>query len=219
MKHCRKCDVDIHGDKALCPLCDSELSGEPDEDDFPQVVPQKYKRNFVLKLISFIAIVIIAVSLTVNLIFSNGTWWSLIVSAAIGCTWISFSSAIIQRKHLFAATTWQLFFISGALVLWDLCIGWKGWSLDYVIPCACIQSMLTMLVISKVTKTPVEEILIYLALDALYGIVPIVFILTGCLSTILPSAVCVCASLISMAALIIFDGKNILYQLHKKFHL
>lgn len=79
--------------------------------------------------------------------------------------------------------------------------------------------MLTMVVISKIMKIPAEEKIFYLALDAVYGIVPIVFIFTGCLNTIYPSAVCVCASLISIAAIILFEGKNIKEQVIKKFHL
>ena len=218
MLNCRKCGVQIHGEKCCCPLCQGELNGEPDIDVFPNVKQNKYSFNFALRLLSFIGIVIIVLAFTINVIFFKGVWWALIVAAATGCLWISASTAIIQRKHIFMAITWQLVFITGALVLWDLCIGWKRWSLDYVIPCACIISMLSMVVISKIMKVPPEEHIFYLVLDAIYGIVPVIFIFTGCLKVIYPSAICVCLSLISIAALVLFEGKKIKAQISKKFH-
>lgn len=192
--------------------------GDPDIDVFPEVKQQKFNRNFAIRVISFIAIVVIVLAFTINLMFFRGMWWALIVAAVTGCLWICASTAIIQRRHIFMAITWQLVFITGALVLWDLCMGWKGWSLDYVIPCDCIISMLTMVVISKIMKIPAEELLFYLVLDAVYGIVPVIFIFTGRLNNIYPSAVCVCASLISIAAIILFEGKNIKGLMSKKFH-
>lgn len=218
MMYCRKCKVQIHGSKSCCPLCNGEITGEPDNDIFPNVKQEKFNRNLAIRLLSFIAIVIIVLAFTINLIFFNGVWWALIITAATGCLWISASTAIIQRKHVFMAITWQLIFITGALVLWDLCIGWKRWSLDYVIPCACIISMLSMVIISKIVRVSPEEHLFYLVLDAVYGIVPVVFIFTGCLNTIYPSAVCVCSSIISIAAIILFEGKKIKEQIIKRFH-
>ena len=218
MMYCRKCKVQIHGIKKCCPLCRREVNGEPDIDVFPDVKQEKFSRHFAIKLLSFIAIVIIALAFTINLIFFHEVWWAIIVAAATGCLWISATTAIIQRKHIFMAITWQLIFISGALVLWDLCIGWKRWSLDYVIPCACIISMLSMVILSKIMKLPPEEHLFYLVLDAIYGIVPVIFIFTGSLNTIYPSAICVCSSIISIAAIIIFEGKKIKEQLSKRFH-
>ena len=219
MLYCRKCRVNVHGDKHCCPLCKGELTGEPDENVFPSVTKEKFSRTFALRVVSFIAVTIIILAFTVNLLIHRETWWSLIVAAATACLWVSVSSAIIQRRHIFAAITWQLIFISGAMVLWDLSMGWLGWSIDYVIPCACIASMMSMLVLSKIMKTPPEERLLYLALDAIYGIVPVIFIFTDVLSNIYPSAICVCASLISIAAIILFEGRSIAEQITKKFHL
>lgn len=218
MQYCRKCDVQIHGNKNCCPLCRGELTGESSEDVFPHVEQERLNRNFALKLISFIAITIIVLAFTLNLMFFRETWWSLIVGAAAVCLWICIATAMAQRKHIFAAITWQLFFISGALVLWDLCIGWQRWSLDYVIPCDCIASMMSMFIISKIMKIPAEELLFYLVLDAIYGIIPVVFIFTGVLNTIYPSAICVCASILSIAAILLFEGKSIKEQTTKKLH-
>ena len=218
MMKCRKCGVQIHGAKSCCPLCHREITGEPDIDVFPDVKQTKFNRNFAIRLLSFIAIVIIILSFTINLISFNGVWWALIVTAATGCLWVSISTAIIQRKNIIMAITWQLIFITGALVLWDLCMGWKRWSLDYAIPCACIISMLSMVVISKIMNVPPEEHLFYIVLDAIYGIVPVIFIFTGSLNTVYPSAICVCLSLISITAIILFEGRKIKEQVSKRLH-
>lgn len=221
MQYCRKCKVNINGSKRCCPLCQGELKGTPDEleDVFPKIQPVRYSKTFAIRIITFIAISIILVSLTINMMFQNGVWWSLIVSAAVGCLWATLTMGIIQRKHIFRNITWQLFFISGCAVLWDLCTSWRGWSIDYVIPLACILSMGSMVFISKFMHIPTGDYIVYLALDALYGVVPVIFIFTGCLNTQYPSLVCACCSLVSIAAILLFEGKNILYEVQKKFHV
>lgn len=218
MMNCRKCGVKIHGAKRCCPLCQGEITGEPDIDVFPDIKQNKFNRHFAIKLTSFIAIVIIILSFTINIITNTKVWWALIVSAATACLWVSISTAIIQRKNIVMAILWQLIFITGALVLWDLCMGWKRWSLDYVIPCACIISLLSILIISTAIKMPLEEYLLFLVINAIYGIVPVIFIFTKILHTVIPSAICVCLSLISITAIIIFKGKKIKEQASKKLH-
>ena len=41
MQYCQKCWIIIRGNKRCCPLCQSNLSGEPDEDVFPDLVRKK----------------------------------------------------------------------------------------------------------------------------------------------------------------------------------
>lgn len=221
MLYCRRCKVSVAGNKRCCPLCQGKLMGkaEPETEVFPEIAPEKYSRSFALRLVSFISITIIVILFALNLIFANGVWWSLMSAAAIGCLWFTVSVGIIQRKNVFKNITFQLFIISAIAVLWDLCTTWRGWSIDYVIPISCIVSMLSMVILSKIMKIPPSEHIIYLTLDGIYGIVPIVFIFTGVLNTVIPCVVCVACSIISVAALLLFEGKNMLYEATRRFHL
>lgn len=220
MLYCRKCKINVAGKKSCCPLCHSELNknGIASDDVYPVLKPQRYSRSFAVKVIGLVSIVAILICFTINYMVSPTTWWSLFVGAGVVCLWITSATAIIQRRYIFKNITTELFFISLLSVLWDLWTGWNRWSLDFVLPIACMVSMLSMVIIAKFTRLRTSDFVIYLTFDAVYGIVPIIFLLTGVLNVIYPSAICVCCSLVSIAALLLFEGKNIFFEFKKKFN-
>jgi len=98
-------------------------------------------------------------------------------------------------------------------------MGWIGWSLDYVIPAICVGAMIVMAVSAKLLKIGVQDLIIYMFVDGIFGFVPIIFILLGKLSVTFPSVICVAASAISLSALIIFQGDNIKAELKRRMHI
>lgn len=218
MMYCKKCGVKVSGDRETCPLCDAVLSGTPEEKVFPEAAPMGVNRSFALKAVSFGALCAMIISFIGYLVIGYPfLMWVFSVAVTAGL-WVTVCLAISQRRHIFRIITWEFFLISGFSVLLDLATGWYKWSLDYAIPLCCILSMLSMIIISKFLKIPSSEHIIYLALDAIYGVVPLVFIFTNCLNTVIPSAFCVGMSLIQMAALLLFEGTNMKYEIRKKLH-
>lgn len=219
MLYCDKCNVSIHGKKICCPLCGNTVSGDADPDVFPITEKPKVKATLLIKIISFVSICAIVICLTVNLLVSNDFFWSLFASAAVASVWISSVVGITNRKNVLKNITWQLFIVSAAAVLWDVCTGWHGWSIDYVIPLGCIASMLSMFISSLILHKPPMEFLTYIIFDGIYGITPIIFYLTGILNQPLPSILCIATSIIFISGILIFEGKNIRKQFSRKLHL
>ncbi|OGO89322.1 MAG: hypothetical protein A2Y17_10550 [Clostridiales bacterium GWF2_38_85] len=172
-----------------------------------------------MRLITFIAITISISSVALNMMIPSDIWWSLFVIGGAISAWITASVGIKYRRKLFKNITWQLFIVTTFAVLWDLSTGWLRWSIDYVIPISCMASMLSMYILSKILKIPTYEYVLYLILDALYGIIPVIFIFTGVLNIIYPSVICVACSLISTAAILLFEGKNMKEEIIRRMHL
>ena len=80
-------------------------------------------------------------------------------------------------------------------------------------------SMISMAIIAKVTNLHVRDFTIYLIIDGLFGIIPIIFYFTGLLTVQYPSLICVAASIISLVALLIFEGENMRGELKRRLHL
>lgn len=223
MLFCKSCGASISGDKKCCPLCQQSLSGtvEPDSEIFPVVSLKKYNKGFLIKLVSFIAIAgaVTSIGVYTALPHYNGVRWWIFVIAGIFCGWLSAVTGILKRRNIFKNISWQLFIISASAVLWDVFTGWRGWSLDYVIPCSCAASMVTMYILSKIMKIDPRGFLLYLFFDMIYGIVPIVFIFCGILNVAYPSIACVALSVISISAILLFEGRNIRDELIRKFHI
>ena len=220
MLHCPKCKVDVAGDKVCCPLCQGELTGTPScQDPYQFIRPEKFSRDMMFRIVSFASVAAIILTLALNFMVPTDSWWWLFAVAGIASVWVTLSIGITYRKRLFKNITFQLFFTTAASVLWDTAMGWQGWSIDYVLPCACVAYMFSIFVLSKVIRGPQNSYIIYLVLDAVYGIVPLIFIFTGILNTVYPSAICVACSLISIFGLLIFDGRSLKEEITKKMHI
>ncbi len=219
MKYCEQCKVYIRGNCDYCPLCQHELSGQSDERMFP-VIAMPYRHNmFFIKLLILITAAAGIISFGINIILPAGGWWSAFVILGIICFWISFSLAIKKRSNIAKAITYQTVVVSLLSVFWDAITGWHGWSLDYILPILCVMTMASMAIIVKVTNIPVGDYILCMIADSIFGIAPIIFYLCNLLNVVIPSVICFCASLVSLTAIILFEGKSIKNEIVRKFHI
>lgn len=226
MKYCSKCDVNIAASREDCPLCQAPLepmlnagANAGGEDVFPHI-PTIYRQyNLFFRILIFISVVISVAAFFVNLMLPQTGWWCLFVIAGVLCVWANVATIIRKRRNIQKALLYQVVILSGMGVLWDLMTGWHGWSIEYVIPCVCVAAMVALAILYKVLKVPISAYLLYFDVVSLFGIIPIVFYLTGALDVYIPSLVCVACSLISLAALIVFAGDSMLAELRRRFHL
>lgn len=216
---CNKCDLEILGRQKNCPLCQEPLSGDAGERLFPAVPLRiKMSRRF-LKIVSFISIAAAAVCVAVNLSIPGSKAWSLFVIAGIACFWLSVGVVIKKMGNVPKTIFLQVLLISVAAVLWDIFTGFHKWSLDYVVPILFICSMIAMVVIARIMKLKTGDYLIYLIMDILIGVASITLILCGVLTVLLPSVLCATGSVIFLSALILFEGKSLISELHRRTHI
>ena len=219
MRTCKKCGVNVRGAETVCPLCQHRLSGESGEAVYPQI-PTIYRQHelfFKCLILSSVAAGVICTA--VNLLLPAGGVWSVFVVLGILCFWVSLAYAVRKKDNIPKNITVQVFLVSVLSFGWDLMTGWHGWSLDFVIPIACGAAMLSLFIIAKVMKLPPEEYIIYFMVDILFGVVPLVFYLTGLIRVAVPSVICISLSFLSLSALIIFEGKEMLRELVRRFHV
>lgn len=219
MRTCKKCDVKVRGAEALCPLCQHRLSGEPEEAVYPEISTIYRQHELFFKCLILFSVAVGVVCAAVNLLLPGGGYWSVFVSLGILCFWISLAYAVRKRDNIPKNITVQVFLVSVLGLGWDRLTGWHGWSLDFVIPIACGMAMLSLFIIAKVMRLPPEEYILYFTVDILFGVVPLVFYLTGLIRIAVPSVVCISLSFLSLSALIVFEGKEMLQELTRRFHV
>jgi hypothetical protein len=221
MQYCDKCRVHIRGSQKVCPLCGNIIPENDDGNDevFP-IIPTIYQEfNIFIRLLILVSISAVIISFAINVIFTKESRWSLLVAAGILCMWISLFFIIRKKNNIPKTIIWQVVILSILSVMWDWSIGWLGWSIDYVIPSICVGAMIVMAISAKLLKIGVRDMIIYILVDAIFGFIPIIFILLGKLNVIFPSVICVAASAISLSALIIFQGDNIKAELKRRMHI
>jgi hypothetical protein len=221
MQLCEHCKVNVKGEHQICPLCGGLLKdkGEAEEEVFPHIPTIYQEFNIFIRIIILVSVVAVIISFAVNMIFTKESKWSLLVAAAIACMWVSLFFIIRKKNNIPKTIMWQVCLISFLSFLWDRSMGWIGWSIDYVIPSICVVAMIVMAIGAKILKIGVRDLIVYIFVDAIFGFVPIIFLLFGWLNVHFPSIICAAVSAISLAALIIFEGDNMRAELNKRMHI
>lgn len=221
MLYCDKCGVKVVGNRSRCPLCGIPLSlhGTAAPEVFPCLTPDKEKRNLVLKLMIFISIAGAVICSAVNYLLPQTGIWAPFVVIGVVCMWVDVALSIRKLGNIYKSILWQAVILSILAVIWDLLTQWRGWSTDYAIPIIFGTAILSMSIIAQIQKLHVEDYLIYLLIDIVFGIIPIILLAVGLVNIPLPTIICVAISLIYLAALFVFEGKNILLEVRKRMHM
>ena len=156
----------------------------------------------------------------VDLLLPPATFWSGYVAAGIGTGWLLIAIALRRRRNI-PKTILQLTLLCGALCCgWDAATGWRGWSVTYVTPILCTGAMLALLLLPPLLRLRFQDYVFYLAADILFSALPFAFAAMGLLEgPRLPSLICVCTGAVSLAALLVFRGKELLGEFSRRAHL
>jgi len=221
MLKCDNCKVSLKGNHTVCPLCGGivQKSDGVEEEAFPNLPTIYEEFHLFIRIMIMISISAIIISFAVNVIFTRESKWSFLVAAGILCMWISMVVIIRKKSNIPKTILWQVVLISVLSFLWDWSMGWRGWSIDFVIPSICVGAMIIMAIAAKLLKIGVRDLLVYLFVDGVFGFVPIIFILFGKLNILFPSVICVAASAISLSALLLFEWDNMKMELNKRMHI
>ena len=103
--------------------------------------------------------------------------------------------------------------------IWDHFTGWRGWSVDFVLPFGALAVQCSMVVIAKVNRLEREEYLFYLVQSAGAGCIPLLLLWLNLVHYTQPSVVCSGISILMLAALFIFRKKDTLREFRKKLRM
>lgn len=221
MLYCKKCGVSVEGNPDYCPLCQGELSGTAlGAQKYPAIQKKPNRLAFALKLAFMITLAAVVICAFIDYCVTGAAfgWW-LYVAAGAATLWVAAAVALKLRgnvaKSIFFTT------VTGVLLtfLWDRGTGYTGWSVDYVLPISLIAAMLAMAVTSRILKLPIEQYIYYMILDIIFALVPLILILTGAVTLIPLSLASVAASVLSLAALVIFEGRAVKAEIIRRTHL
>ena len=154
----------------------------------------------------------------VNLIFTPSLRWSVYVIGGALSMWLALALGFFKRHNLLKNAVWQMLLLPAVCVIWDLCTGWHGWSIDYVLPAVCMLIQLSMLIITKVQKLPVQEYMIYYILAGLIGLLPALLLALGAAQVVYLSVLCGGISFLMLTGLLIFKSRDMFTELYKKLH-
>lgn len=217
--YCTNCKAEVVGNRKKCPLCQGILTGDKQEEVYPKISFVYTEHGVFLKIMLLISVIVASVSVALNIMLPRGGAWSMFVLGGISSAWISMISAINKRNNLPKNIVYQVMIISVIAVLWDLLTGWKGWSITYVIPFVCFFAMISMVIISKIRNLYVEDYILYIVIDGLFGLCQIVPVVKGWFTVLYPSLVCVVTSIVVLSFVLIFKQKELNAEIKRRLHI
>ena len=224
MQYCNYCKVHIQDKRERCVLCgnvipkNNEIEEEIHTNTFP-TIPSSYEKNLILKLMIFISITAITISFAIEAMLPTRINWPILVLLGLVSMWLCLIIIIQKTYHISKKIIWMVVIISILSLFWDWNTGWRGWSLYYIIPIACITAMGLMFVTARVLHLGVNDYITYALIDAIFGIIPLSFIIFDWVHIVYPSVISVASSIITLAAIFIFQGDNIKAELDKRMHI
>lgn len=192
------------------------------EPDFPEAVRESQRGIKIFKILTFLCIIAIVAAISIDyLTHTSFIHISLLISGVVASVWLSLSVGYFKRHNLLKNAMWQLMLVTVGGFLWDYSTGWRGWSVAYVLPIADLTIQASMVILSKIYYRLAKDYMIYFVMAAGYGVLlPLIFLLTGRVTgTAIPSVLCIACSVIMLAGLLIFKGKEFLEEMEKKFHV
>lgn len=219
MQYCESCKLNIRDNKKACPLCQNPLAETDNGERIFPTIPIRYNSHLALKILIFISVNIIVVSLAVYAIFPVSLNWPKYIISTIVSMWIILAVAIRKRNNISKNILFQVAIISLISIFWDWTTGFNGWSIDYIIPLICVAAMVVLIILSIIIHTSPSNYLFYLLLDIMLGFLPIIFILFNWVNVLYPSVICIAVSIISLSAILLFEGDSIKEELKKRMHV
>lgn len=222
MKYCEACKVNIKGDWDVCPLCHTPLAKNEQVKETPTSflnVPLQYNRDRALKIFYRSSIALVLLYFLVQLIYPFQFFGLEYVLFGLFVTWIVIVILIQKHKNLAKAIVYILFLISLVCLAFDFSNGWTGWSITFVIPILSVSSLLAIFIGIRSIELKVSDYILYLQLVALFGLVPLLFLIMNWVKHPLPSLISVILSLIMFVGVFINYRGIVIRELKKRMHL
>ncbi|NBH14631.1 zinc ribbon domain-containing protein [Lachnospiraceae bacterium] len=222
MRECKKCRVEILDDSSICPLCSSvlEVAGEhPQCAGYPDVKAVSRKLGFVVRLYSFVAIVTETVLIILNYLFFSGIWWSAISGISILYCFITLNYSLQKNKGYKTVIVVQ---VVGAVLLMiaaDYIVGYRGWSVNYVLPGAILLLEATIAILMIVNASNWQSYMLMQILTVLVSCACVLLwkfrVIKDPILTFLALAVSLCMLL----GTLIFGERKAKTELKRRFHV
>lgn len=222
MRTCTACQIDLKGQWVVCPLCQTPLEetkkGSLQESSFLKA-PLSYDRRKALQSFIRISLVLVLLFFVVQLIRPFTFFGLEYVLFGIFIIWTVIAILIQKRRNLAKAVVYLLFFISLFCLYFDYTNGWRGWSITFAIPILCIASLLAIFIGILSIDLNIRDYILYLQLVALFGIVPLLFLLMDWVGHPLPSLISVILSIVMFIGVFINYRSLVIQEFQKRMHL
>lgn len=240
MQYCPKCQMQIRGPKARCPLCQGELanpmiikgsgadsgdgrsaeqSAAAADDPFAQISRAPVSYMLMFQILTFICVSIIILMGAAQVISGFTLGWIYVAILGILAGWADIVLAVYYRSNILKMLTTQAYLLMAVSILIDYMTTRNGWSVSWFIPIMFILIVVITFAVALGQRMRLNESILYPAFDVLMSLLQIIPIVTGVNHQIAPAVICIALMLILVSSLVIFRGRMLRTAITKYLHI
>lgn len=227
---CQKCGLTFSGERAYCPLCKKRIIDEGTEDSsikedfdvFP--VTQKKQADFIfMKIVTFAALAAVIVAGMVDrmMVLSDRTWQPIFFLVVIGVAGGYALLIVGQRKwkNIRKMVMYEVIIGMILCIAYDWYTGWKGWSVQIVLPLTVVGMNLLYFILGFVDRKHQTDYGIYFLLTIIATVFVVILVCVGVMHNTMLVTVTTGIGVLLLIAKIIFQGKTFLSELSRRLHV
>ena len=227
---CQKCGLAFSGVRVYCPLCKKRIIAEgtadssikEDFDVFP--VTQKKQADFIfMKIVTFAALAAVIVAGMVDrmMVLSDRTWQPIFFLVVIGVAGGYALLIVGQRKwkNIRKMVMYEVIIGMILCIAYDWYTGWKGWSVQIVLPLTVVGMNLLYFILGFVDRKHQTDYGIYFLLTIIATVLVVILVCVGVMHNTMLVTVTTGIGVLLLIAKIIFQGKTFLSELSRRLHV
>lgn len=221
MSKCKNCNVEIRDNTDVCPLCHCvvEKDGTEYEDRYPDVGTREKRFALAIRIYVFLAVAVEALLIFINVNHHRGSWWS-IISAGV-FIYIYLLMKIGVQNDAGYRTKIVLLTVFAVLLVYliDRVAGYRGWSLNYVLPSGVIMLNAAILLLMIVNWRSWPSYLLFQMFCIICSLLPIFLWRSGYITKPLLSEIALVISVLLFLGTVIIGGGRARAELKRRFHV
>lgn len=222
MARCKNCGVEILDDTEKCPLCNLvlEKNNKPTSDLYPEDVREFTRRYRTLSnIILFLSIVIETIALGIEFVYADKIIVSVVTGLILIYVNVIMRLAVMGKSGYMFKILGMVIIALAMLVSIDFAIGYRGWSIEFILPIAVIIVDITLLLLMMINRRNWQSYIMFLMLQAIVGIVLVVLAMLNVIHW--PYLVVVAAGLsfFEFIGTVIIGDQRARTELKRRFHV
>ena len=226
MNKCKRCGVRVLDDTLICPLCHTVLTEEKEDEqeyagDYPNVKQKTRKFHRAGRILLFLSLVLEAALILVNyLTFSSfPKCWSAITGGIIAYLILTLWDLLSRRQGHIQKIYMHIFVVMGLLLLIDVSLGWKGWSLEFGLPCMIYGLVAAIVICMAINSSSWQNYVLMQLAAVCLSMIDVVLHFTGFFHHIVLAWTALGLSVLLWIGTMIIGDRKAKNELKRKFHI
>ena len=220
MSRCKQCNVEILDETERCPLCHSVLEKTVEvENMYPNVRTMTRRLALLSRIYLFVAILVEALLLYLNVISDSEMFWSAIPGLAMLYGYLVLRYAILGKSGYKGKIIVLTLIAILMVVAIDFVVGYRGWSVNYALPSAILLVDAGILILMCINRRNWQSYMMWQIFMILCSVVPLVLYAVGIVTAPLLALLAFAFSTALFLGTLIIGDRRARTELRRRFHV